>query len=202
MDNLFDADKPHFATWLWIYNGDKWGGHPMSTVRPEVPEAIPLYYAAKLGFCDLAERLIVEHPEHVNARGGRGGYEIPMHAAAREGMVEVWQCLLDRGANINARDCHRHTTLMWAVVRGHVEFARMLLEREAVIDAQDEFGMTALHYAGDSRDPRAVQLLLEHGADVEVRDRAGDTPSKLASSCGYQEIVELLSAHGAESVKK
>ena len=70
MECLFDADKPHFATWLWIYNeiGD---GRSMSTMSPEKPEAVPLYYAARLGFRDLAEHLIAKHPEHVNARGGR-----------------------------------------------------------------------------------------------------------------------------------
>src|ERR1700733_9215071 len=69
MECLFDADKPHFATWLWIYNEDL-RGRSMSTMRPEKPEAVPLYYAARLGFRDLAERLIAELPEHVNAKGG------------------------------------------------------------------------------------------------------------------------------------
>src|SRR6266849_2552173 len=78
MERLFDADKPHFATWLWIYNNDR--SRPMSTMRPGRPEAVPLYHAARLGFRDSVERLIVEHPEHVNARGGIE--ETPMHAAA------------------------------------------------------------------------------------------------------------------------
>jgi hypothetical protein len=67
---LFDADKPHFATWLWIYNEDQKGDSMTTTMRPEEPEAVPLYNAAQLGFRDLAEHLITEHPEHVNARGG------------------------------------------------------------------------------------------------------------------------------------
>jgi len=62
MERLFDADKPHFATWLWIYNKDQ-RGRSMSTMRPEEPEAVPLYHAARLGFCELAERLIIERPE-------------------------------------------------------------------------------------------------------------------------------------------
>ena len=59
---LFDADKPHFTTWLWIYNEDQ-RGRSMITMRPKKPEAVPLYYAAWFGFRDLAEHLIVEHPE-------------------------------------------------------------------------------------------------------------------------------------------
>jgi hypothetical protein len=33
MECLFDADKPHFATWLWIYNEDR-DGRSMSTMCP------------------------------------------------------------------------------------------------------------------------------------------------------------------------
>jgi hypothetical protein len=233
MERLFDADKPHFATWLWIYNRD-WGD-PMSTMRPEEPKAVPLYHAARLGFRDLAERLIVEHPEHVNARGG--SYDTPMHAAvhaghgnilsllikhgadmegqsvaiyggtplhraALNGRVQIGQCLLDLGANINARDDDRDTPLINAVMQGHVEFARMLLERGAVIDAQNNRGKTALHWAIEEGYTQAMQLLLEHGVDVNARDEDGNTPSELASLIGYQEIVELLSAYSAESVKK
>jgi hypothetical protein len=232
MERLFDVDEPHFATWLWIYNEDR--GHSMSPMRPKEPEAVPLYYAARLGFRDLAQRLIVEHPEHVNARGGID--ETPMHAAVKAGhanmlslliehgadiegqfrstyrrtplnrvalygRLEVGQCLLDRGANINARDDLRYTPLINAVARGHVEFARMLLERGAVIDAQDIGGKTALHYAAFFGHTQAVQLLLEHGADVNVRDKSDKTPSKVASSRGYKEIVDLISAHGAGSVE-
>jgi hypothetical protein len=40
----------------------------MSTMFPEKPEVVPLYYAARFEFRDLAEQLIAEHPEHVNAR--------------------------------------------------------------------------------------------------------------------------------------
>jgi hypothetical protein len=48
MECLFDRDKPHFATWLWIYNEDQWEAHFMWTMRPEEPEAVPLYYAAMM----------------------------------------------------------------------------------------------------------------------------------------------------------
>jgi hypothetical protein len=234
MEHLFDAGKPHFATWLWIYNE---GGRFMTTMRPEEPEGVPLYHAARLGFRDFAERLIVEHPEHVNARGGN--QETPMHAAFRVeaehanilslltehgadleggcrvlngrtplnraawyGRLEIGQCLLDCGANINSRDNSGFTSLMLVVREGHVGFARMLLERGAEIDAQNSVSETALHFSAQHGYTQAVQLLLEHGADVSVRNYSGRTPSELASSSGHQEIVELIVAYGAESVKK
>ena len=73
MECLFDRDKPHFAAWLWIHNEDwaRWGGDvSMSTMSPEKPKAVPLYYAALFGFRDLTTHLLAEHPEDVHAKGG------------------------------------------------------------------------------------------------------------------------------------
>ena len=228
MDRLFDADKPHFATWLWVHGGP-W------TTRSEEPRGAPLYHAARLGFRDLAERLIVKHPEHVNLNSRNTPYGIPMHVAVREdhvnvlslliehaadmeclnesgsgftplncaswdGRLEVGKCLLDRGANIETRDSQGHTPLINAVEQGHVEFARLLLERGAVIDAHNNHGRTALHFAAEYGSTQTVQLLLKHGADVNVRNSFGHTPSEMASSKGHQEVVELIAAYGTESV--
>jgi hypothetical protein len=223
---LFDADKPYFSTWLWIYNEDR--GHSMSTMGPTKPEAVPLYYAARLGFQDLAEHLIAEYPEHVNARGGkemtpmhvaasrghvnilrllqwhgadvgsRNKYgEIPLHGASWNGKVEAGQCLLDLGADINARNEDDWTPLFHAVFHGHTEFARMLLKSGAVIDARSVFGSSALHAAVRRGGIPSVRLLLEYGADVNARDRRGRTPCQWKSTLG-QEMVDLLAGYGAE----
>jgi hypothetical protein len=230
VERLFDADKPYFSTWLWIYNEDR-GGHSMSTIRPTKPEAVPLYYAAKLGIQDVAEHLIAKHPEHINARGGRkmtpmhaagsGGHanvlrllqghgadvgsrnqygETPLHGASWSGKVDAGKCLLDLGADINARNEDDWTPLFHAIFHGHAEFARMLLERGAAIESRSVFGSTALHAAVRGGDVETVQLLLECGADVNARDSRGWTPSQWTSTL-KQEMVELLAKYGAESGK-
>ena len=224
MECLFDADRPHFSTWLWIYEDDR-------SMRPGKPDAVPLHYAARLGFRDLAEHLIAEHPEHVNAKDG---YQAtPVHAAARgghadivsllvdhgadvdgrqkydqtalylasiEGKVEAGQCLLDRGADINSRTHVNETPLFQAVYYGQVEFARMLLERGASTNAFDtRFGLTPLLLAVYKGNIQAMRLLLKHGADINERSTSGETPRQLGSRRGHHEIVELLSEYGAKS---
>ena len=230
MECLFDADRPHFATWLWIYNEDR--GSSMSTMRPEEPEATPLYYAAMLGLRDLVNHLIAENPKYVNGRGGRqvtpmhvaaeAGYgdillsllghgvdvdgrgvngQTPLHRASWEGKFEAGQCLLDHGADTNATDEDGWTPLFPAAQEGHVEFARMLLKCGAVIDVRDDDGDTPLHQSIKMGKIQIVRLLLEHGADVSTCDGSGETPSQLGSSHGHHEIVELLSKYGVQSVK-
>ncbi len=228
MECLFDADKPHFATWLWVYNEDR-GGRSMSTIAPTKPEAIPLYYAAMLGFQDLVEHLIAEKAEHVNARGGRemtpmhaatsrghanilrllqehgadvgsrNNYgETPLHGASWNGKLDAGRCLLDCGADINTQNDDDWTPLFHAVFYGHVEFARMLLEYGAAIDARSVFGSTPLHAAVRGGEIQVVRLLLEHGADINAHDNRGWTPFWWKSKL-REEIVELLAEYGAES---
>jgi ankyrin repeat protein len=232
MECLFDAEKRHFSTWLWVYNDDL-EGLSMSTAGPEKPEGVPLYYAARLGFRDLAEQLIAKHPEDVNARGGRR--VTPIHAAAAAGHVdilslltehgadvngrgkdgdtplhlaawwarpEVGQFLLDSGADINAVCGYKFTPLSHAVCSGHVEFSRMLLERGAEIDVPNYEGNTPLHFAARLDSTELARLLLEHGADVNVRNNSGETPSQLGLRRGHHGIVRLLSAYGAEFVEQ
>jgi len=223
MDCLFDADKPHLARWLWIYDHD----------QPYSPKAVPLYYAALLGFRDLAERLIIKYPEDVNAKGGsevtplhasadRGDTRVfslliehfpdicirglwgqtPLHRAARQGHLEIGQQLLSRGANVNARDNEGWTPLHLAAMRGRVEFARVLLGYKALIDVQMNNGKSPLHLASLFGHVELVTLLLERGADPNARDEKGRTPSQVASWRERQEIVQLLSEYGAKSVQE
>ncbi len=220
---LFDADKPHFATWRWIYEDS------MITMRSEEPKGVPLHYAVNLGFRDLVEHLIAEHPEDVNARdeyehtpirnAAREGHAdilalllehgadvdnrdefgaTPLHCAAWAQDVDVGRCLLDHSADINARDNEGLTPLFDAARAGHVEFARMLLERGSLFDVRDDQNRTPLHDAVERGRVQAARFLLEYGADVNARDKSGKTPSKYTMQ---QEILELLSEFGAESVK-
>ena len=228
MDYLFDTDKPHFATWLWIYNEDR-NGRSMTTKSPETPEAPPLYYAARLGFRDLLEHLIAKHPEHINARGRNDvtpmhvaaeaghadvlslllehGADVdvrtdegvtPLYWASKEGKLEAGQVLLGCGADINARGHTGATPLSGALLRGNVEFARLLVKRGASINTDGTSGYTPLHWAVSKAGIQAVRLLLEHGADVNVRNNFGKIPSQYARQ---PEIVELLSEYGAKSVE-
>jgi hypothetical protein len=74
----------------------------MSTMRPKKPEAVPLFYAAMLGFRDLAEHLIVKHLEHANAKGG---LEVtPLYVAVSAEHTDILLSLLiGHGADVKGR---------------------------------------------------------------------------------------------------
>ena len=196
MECLFDADKPHFATWLWIYNVDYWDGRPFSATHPK-PEALPLYYAARLGFRGLAEHLIAEHPEHVNARGGVE--ETSMHVAATTGFADILSLLSEHSAETDVRNRHGRTPLHQASSKGRLEAARCLLDRGADINARNKFDQTPLFLAVYYGHVEFARMLLDRGARTNVPDKnSGTTPLHLAVGNRDIQTVRLLLEHGAD----
>ena len=198
MESLFDADKPHFATWLWIYNEDRFEwDRSMRTIHPEKPVAVPLYYAASFGFRDLAEHLIAKHPEHVNARGGRK--MTPLHVAASAGHSAVLSLLIEHGGDVNSRGICGATPLHLASEKARLEAGNALLNCGADIDAPDSFNDTALKYAAINGHVDSAQMLLERGATIDARGYLGKTPLHYAAEYGRSEVVQLLLEHGADA---
>jgi ankyrin repeat protein len=198
MECLFDADRPHFATWLWVYNQDR-PRRSMSTPYPEKPEAVPLYYAANLGFCDLVEHHIAEHPEHVNARGGNE--ETPMRAAASAGHADILSLLLEHGAPVDGRGSNWGSTpLHRASSNGRVEAGQCLLDRGAAdINARDTDDWTPLFSAAIEGQVEFARMLLKREATVDVPDKNnGKTPLHQAVLEGNIQFVRLLLEHGAD----
>ena len=104
----------------------------MTTKFPWKPAAVPLYYAARLGFRDLAEHLIAEHPEHVSAQGGHD--ETPMHAAAAAGHADILSILHEHGADLDGPLINGRSPLYWAFVHDKLEAGKRLLDLGADIN--------------------------------------------------------------------
>ena len=121
-----------------------------------------------------------------------------LHWAAREGHTTVVQLLLEKGADVEARDNDERTALHWAAREGHTTVMQLLLEKGADVEAKDICGRTPLRWAAYSGHAIVVQLLLEKGADVEARDDNGRTALRLAARAGHEVVVQLLLEKGAD----
>jgi ankyrin repeat protein len=199
MKHLFDADRPHFATWLWVYNEDNGtrNGRSMPTMCPEKPTAAPLYHAARLGFCDLVKLLIAEHPEHVKARGGN---EVtPMHAAASGGHADILSLLLEHGADVDGRGIYNFTPLHHASLYGRLEAGKFLLDHGADINTRNDHGSTALSLAASDGYVEFAEMLLQRGAGVNDRDDyINSTPLHSAVRSQNVQVVQFFLDHGAD----
>ncbi|KAH9029588.1 hypothetical protein EDB85DRAFT_2290792 [Lactarius pseudohatsudake] len=200
MDDLFDSSKPHFAAWLRVHNMDEdWvnfsrGSHGVGS---------PLYYAAFCGFYDLAERLIMKHPEQVNAGGGL--LLAPLPAAVYRSHFDVANLLHKHGSVVDSRGQRERTPLYAASYKGRVDIMRWLLNHGADPNVGREDGWTPLHTAGAHGKLEAIQVLLEHNADVNMRSNNGETPVHVTVYNAYDlsegkwiEGLQRLLEHGAD----
>ena len=200
MKYLFDKDKPHFRSWLRLYDIDT--RPEASSIFPmfisfDEPEAAPLYYAGLCGFYDVAKQIIDKYPQDVDARGGY--YVTPLVAALAGRHFETAQLLRNHGADPNVRCYDERTPLHAAVQSGHLEMIRKLIEHSADINALNVVGWTPLHIASQLNQPNieVIRFLLGHGIDVNAQARDGSTALHAASAYGTLEVVRLLLGHGA-----
>ena len=201
MDDLFDDSKPYFSAWLRVHDIDeRWN---IFLGRKEDCVGSPLYYAAFCGFHDLTDRLIMTHPEQVNALGG---YVIaPLPAALSKGHFRVADLLWKHGAVVDVRDGCGRTPLNAAGRSGSVDIMLWLLNHGANSCAQNDRRRTPLHQAAFASELGAVQVLLEHKHDINLKDDHGDTPLHDVLARVYPspegnvvEIVRRLLEHGAD----
>lgn len=104
-----------------------------------------------------------------------------------------------RETDVNLRNSHQETPLMFAALRGQTEMVRALIARDADINHP---GWTPLHYAasGSSKyQPDIIALLLEHSAYIDAASPNGTTPLMMAAQYGTDESVALLLREGADA---
>jgi ankyrin repeat protein len=128
----------------------------------------------------------------------------PLHVAARRGSIEMVECLIERGADIDYNHQRYGTALMAATIPGHEDVVNVLIKHGAHINVISEAAATALFLACDGHQSGIVEQLLASGAEINttVKDpHSGLKSSALQAACqrGYSDIVQQLLAHGANA---
>jgi len=103
---------------------------------------------------DLALAAAGCHPEAVKialAAGvsvdGARDQIVPLLSAAGSGCIDVARLLVDRGANVNAKDADGWTPLIKAAQAGHADTVQLLMDHGADMTAADSNGRTAWMFA-------------------------------------------------------
>lgn len=171
-------------------------------------DATPLMWAAG----DIAKvRLLLAKGAGVNARSKVGRTPL-LIAALHDGASEIVRLMIDKGADVKARDGGGLSVLQAAAFSNDAETVGLLLAKGADPNSKDEAGFTPLIAAASNgdRNKEVVRLLLQHGANVNVA--CGETletvkngplalgrltPLLSAVPQGNYETVELLVNAGA-----
>ena len=109
--------------------------------------------------------------------------------AIRENKIDKVLELIEKGADIEARNKGGWTPLHIACSYGKTETALMLIEKGADIGARNNGGSTPLHYACAYGKTETALILIEKGADIEARNNGGETPLDWASE-GLKEVLK------------
>ena len=179
---------------------------------------VDVWAAAHLGMFDRLRVLVDADPSLVHARGGDG--KTPLHCART---VEIARYLLDRGADIDARDVDHESTPAQYRVRDAPDVARLLVDRGAWFDIFIAVGLRdpALVERCLRDDPEALDHRTWHGKYVvahdgrrpstreAIGDRRGDiyrwvfghntSALDAALDLGFDDVAALLRRHASPS---
>jgi ankyrin repeat protein len=67
--------------------------------------------------------------------------------------------LLEKGANVEAKNNYKKTALIGTAEREHEAVVRLLLKKEADVEAKSGYGRTALNWAAQGGHEAVVRLL-------------------------------------------
>ena len=174
MRHLFDPAKPYFAAWLQLHDiDDRWPS--FGTFRTSTADrGSPLYYASLCGFRDLAARIIVKHPEQVNAR--RGLNHSPLAAALHKRHFDVAELLIKHGAAVNVIGYSDRTPLQAASEDGLIDVVQWLIDHGADAESLQDGHRTPSISATATGHLQSVPTLVElAGVRIDTASHAGNT---------------------------
>ncbi|KAM3455310.1 hypothetical protein MY3296_002498 [Beauveria thailandica] len=154
----------------------------------DLDDRTALHWAAEGTYADLVEALL-DHGAEIDCRVN--GWT-PLLLAGRKWDELGARILVQRGADLNARDFHGRSVLHWFAIQGCAETVPLLLRSGASVDMQDYCGQTALHWAVASGHAATARRLLKRNASAALPTNDGSTALHIAAYIGYLKMVHLL----------
>jgi ankyrin repeat protein len=120
-------------------------------------------------------------------------------AAAKAGNTTVVRALVQKKADVNAREADGTTALHWAVRAGSQPTVDVLIGAGANVNAVNRYGVTPLSVAAKSGHAALLETLLKAGADVKAAEAAlpeGQTLLMHAARLGDVGVLRTLLGAG------
>jgi len=142
-------------------------------------------------------KILLAHPDiNVTLQNVTGGTALILASHSSEYVIV--KALIDRGADVNAKQTIGLTPLMMATDAGHRKIVQLLLDSGACVDDNDNMlGAGPIHAAVSNGDYAILDVILNKKANLDLQTHTGLTPLMIASCKGQLDLSELLLKHGA-----
>ena len=184
-----------------------------------------LHWACEKGLLQIVEHLFIENRfDNVNCVGSN--METPLHKASKYGRIEVVKYLINKGANVNAKNQKGETPLHLQIenFRVHlqspqsfVEVAKLLIENGGEVNCKDMKDRTPLYlvatretHTPEFSDAEALKYeeinlemakyLIQQGAQPNTKSNAGGFSALHILSIGV--LVESVKINHARNITK
>lgn len=112
--------------------------------------------------------------------------------ASARGNVALVKSLLDKGAEVEAKDEFGQTALMLAARTGNLQIVKLLIGKGAYVNGVSRRGETPVFYAARSGKIDVVRLLIGKGADAKAVNEHGRTAQWAAELSGRCDVAQYL----------
>ncbi|CAG8978260.1 hypothetical protein HYALB_00009157 [Hymenoscyphus albidus] len=175
---FFSALKPFYHSNPWAVKKMGCNIHPFHPNLDELPKddvlGTSLHAASFFRNYEVVEQFIACGAD-VNLEGGKYGF--PLIASCVYGDCNITRLLLDRGANIEARNQDRYIALLTAVDEKHDDIAKLLIQRGAAVNGTREDERSPLMIACENKSLDIAHLLIQQGADIEWGGTSHEVPA-------------------------
>ncbi|KAL6690214.1 hypothetical protein J3F84DRAFT_405362 [Trichoderma pleuroticola] len=195
---ITEADgKTNYSTAFLSYSAENWGAHFREAKIVDGAAIIPV----ALKICDPGLKSFSTwytiYRQSCKTFCPRGS-PTNLIIASYYGHYAVVRLLLNKGANVEAKDEIGQTPLSWAAENGHEAVVKLLVKRRADVGTKGRYGETPILKAANNGHEATVKLLVDKGADIMARDRLNRTPLLVAAENGHEAVVKLLLERGVD----
>jgi ankyrin repeat protein len=137
-------------------------------------------------------KLLVESGAALNLCATDGKARSALHAAALVGNLEIAECLIAAGADLDCRDFNGFIPLAIAIINNKTKLALDLMKKGADVNIPDYKNRTPIHHAVRSNNLKCTKQLVQFGADVNHRGYRNVTALAMAIKLQRTQIVKYL----------
>ncbi|KAG8531785.1 uncharacterized protein KY384_003421 [Bacidia gigantensis] len=181
-----DIDRQYAQVSFLLGNG--------ASVQTEDINDIPLILQAAKRTTRATLQLLFSHGASATAIGPQNSTIV--HWAVESEGLENLATVVEHGGDINAKNIHEMTPLLFACFHGHTDLVELLIQRGADLETSDDEGFTPLMIASEQGHEHIVTLLLARGVDVGKKEKKGRTAITAAKLNGRENVLRMLLEHG------